>query len=96
MTIRKKYPADFKAKVVLEILREEKSISQISSEYGIHTSQLNRWKKQAIEGMPQLFADERKNLEIIKASHEKEKNDLYAKIGQLTTQLDWLKKKSGL
>lgn len=96
MTIRKKYPADFKAKVVLEILREEKSISQISSEYGIHTTQLNRWKKQAIEGMPQLFADERKNLESIKAGHEKEKNELYAKIGQLTTQLDWLKKKSGL
>ncbi len=96
MPIRKKYPSEFKAKVVLEILREEKSISQLSSEYGIHTTQLNRWKKQAIEGMPQLFADERKNLGTVNAGHEKEKDELYTKIGQLTTQLDWLKKKSGL
>jgi transposase-like protein len=53
--VRKRYPADFKAQVVLEILREEKSISQISSEYGVHPNQLNRWKNQVVNDLPRLF-----------------------------------------
>lgn len=96
MTVRKKYPADFKAKIVLEILKEEKSISQISSEHGIHTTQLNRWRNQALEGLPQIFTDERKNTEALKADYEKQMQDLYAEVGRLTTQLNWLKKKSGI
>jgi transposase-like protein len=96
MSVRKKYPADFKTKIVLEILKEEKSLSQISSEYGIHTTQLNRWKKQALEGLPQLFTDERKSLDAIRTGYEKQIQDLYAEVGRLTTQLNWLKKKSGL
>ena len=92
MTVRKKYPADFKAKIVLEILKEEKSISQISSEYGIHTTQLNRWRNQALEGLSQIFTDERKNTEALKAGYEKQMQDLYAEVGRLTTQLNWLKK----
>lgn len=96
MSVRKKYPADFKTKIVLEILKEEKSLSQISSEYGIHTTQLNRWKKQALEGLPQLFTDERKSLDAIRIGYEKQIQDLYAEVGRLTTQLNWLKKKSGL
>jgi len=96
MTVRKRYPADFKVKVVLEILKEEKSISQLSTEYGIHSTQLNRWKNQAFERMPQLFSDERKTLETIKADYEKQIQALYAEIGRLTTELAWLKKKSKL
>ncbi len=42
--MRKTYSAEFKAQVVLEILKEEKSISQLSSEYGVHPNQLNKWK----------------------------------------------------
>ncbi|CEP66895.1 Trp repressor/replication initiator [Moorella glycerini] len=49
MSVRKKYPTDFKAKVVLEILKEEESISQLSSEYGIHPSILNRWRNMVVE-----------------------------------------------
>jgi len=90
--MRKNYPADFKAKIVLEILREEKSLSQISSEYGIHTTQLNRWKKHALENLPQLFADESKGLDAMKNGYEKQLQDLYAEVGRLTTQLNWLKK----
>lgn len=96
MSVRKKYPTDFKAKVVLEILKEEKSVSELSSEYGIHPSILNRWRNMVIEKLPSFFTDEQKNLENIKAQYEKQIQDLYAEVGRLTTELTWLKKKSGL
>lgn len=91
--MRKKYTAQFKAKVVQEILREEQSISQISSEYGVHATQLRKWKRQALEGLPTLFTLEHKGKsnEIQKLEAEQER--LYAEIGRLTTQLNWLKKK---
>jgi len=93
MSTRKKYPTDFKAKVVLEILKEEKSVSQLSSEYGIHPSILNRWRNMVIEKLPSFFTDEQKNLENIKAQYEKQIQDLYAEVGRLSTELTWLKKK---
>jgi transposase-like protein len=60
MSVRKQYPAELKAKIVLEILKEEKSIAQIASEYGIHPSVLNRWRNTAVEKLPYLFTDEKK------------------------------------
>lgn len=91
--MRKKYIPQFKAKVVQEILREEKSISQISSEYSVHPTQLRKWKRQVLEGLPDLFTPESKGKsdEIKKLETEQER--LYAEIGRLTTQLNWLKKK---
>jgi len=91
--MRKKYTAQFKAKVVQEILREEKSISQLSSEYSVHPTQLRKWKRQVLEGLPDLFMPESKGEsdEIQKLETEQER--LYAEIGRLTTQLNWLKKK---
>ncbi|WXJ78266.1 hypothetical protein MTMBA_03330 [Moorella thermoacetica] len=96
MGTRKHYPAELKAKIVLEILKEEKSIAQIASEYGIHPSVLNRWRNTAVEKLPSLFTDETKNLENMKSEYEKKIQDLYAEVGRLTTELTWLKKKSGL
>jgi len=52
---RKRYSPEFKAQVVLEILKEEKSLTELSSEYGIHVNQLRKWKTQFLEQMPQLF-----------------------------------------
>ncbi len=91
--MRKKYTPQFKAKVVQEILREERSISQISSEYKVHATQLRKWKRQVLEGLPKLFTSEHqgKSKEIQKLETEQE--HLYAEIGRLTTQLNWLKKK---
>jgi len=91
--MRKKYTPQFKAKVVQEILREERSISQISSEYSVHPTQLRKWRRQALEGLPGLFQQEHtgKDDEIKKLEAEQER--LYAEIGRLTTQLNWLKKK---
>jgi len=81
---------------VLEMLKEERTVTQISSEYGIHTSQLYKWKNQALEGLPNLFEEDLKTEKALKAKHEKQLKDLYAEIGRLTTQLNWLKKKSGI
>lgn len=94
--MRKRYSTKKKAQIVLEILKEERSIAQIASEYGIHPSQLYKWKAQALEGLPNLFEDERKTEKALRAAHERELNELYAEIGRLITQLTWLKKKSGI
>ena len=94
--MRKRYSTKKKAQIVLEILKEERSIAQIASEYGIHPGQLYKWKAQALEGLPSLFEDARKTEKALRAAHEGELNELYAEIGRLTTQLTWLKKKSGI
>lgn len=93
MSTRKRFTAAFKAKVVLEVLREAKTLTELSSEYGVHVSQLVRWKNALIEGLPGMFSDPRKKIEEDKDKHIEE---LYREIGRLTTQLSWLKKKCGL
>ncbi len=65
MQMRKKYTTKKKAQIVLEILKEERSIPQIASEYGIHPNQLYKWKAQALEGLPNLFEDERKTEKVL-------------------------------
>ena len=93
-TLRKRYPIELKVRIVLEILKEEKAVTQLASEHKIHYSQLLKWKKQVLEGLPNLFGDP--HTEALKSTHEKEVMALYQEIGQLTTQLAWLKKKSGI
>lgn len=56
-SIRKHYSTDLKVKIVLDILKEERSVTQLSSDHKIHYSQLLKWKKQALEGLPGLFSD---------------------------------------
>ena len=94
--MKKHYTAQQKAKIALEILKEERSIAQIASEHGIHPNQLYKWKAQALEKLPDIFEDERKDEKAQKAEHERELKELYAEIGKLSTQLNWLKKKSGI
>ena len=94
--MRKRYTPTQKAQIVLEILKEEKTASQIASEKGIHTSQLYKWKNLALANMSTLFEDDQKTERAQKAVHEQEINQLYTEIGRLTTQLSWLKKKSGI
>lgn len=89
---RKSYSPSFKAKVVLEMLREEKSIAELSSEYGIHATQLHRWRREFLEKLPQVFARD-ESWAIEKAQYDAKVDELYREIGQLTTKLSWLKKK---
>ena len=93
---RRKFTPEEKAKIVLETLKEEKSVSQLASEHGIHANVLNRWKTEAVQNLSQLFVDDRKGIAKMKNEYEKTINELYAEIGKLTSQLSWLKKKSGL
>lgn len=94
--MKKQYSPKQKAQIVLEIFKEEKSIAQLAAEYGIHPNQLYRWRDQAQAGLASLFEKEEKAEKNEKVQHEQEKEELYAEIGRLSTQLAWLKKKSGL
>jgi transposase-like protein len=80
-----------KAKVVLELLKDEKPVTQIASEHGIHPTQLRDWKKQAVDGLPELFT-ELPAAARAAAVQERKQEELYAEIGRLTTQVAWLKK----
>ena len=94
-SMKKNYSSEYKAKAVIEILREAKPINEIASERGVHVNQLSRWKKTAIESLPQIFDNQRKRKNEEK-EHEEKIQELYAQIGELTTKVNWLKKKSGL
>ena len=91
----KRISASLKGQLVLEALREEKSVAQLASEHHIHPNQIHKWKKQALENFVQLFEEDRQGIQAREAEHERELNELYAEIGRLSAQLSWLKKKSG-
>jgi len=91
-TSRRKFTPEEKARLVLEILKEEKSVSQLASEHGIHANVLNRWKAEAVQNLSQLFVDDRKGITKMKQEYEQQISDLYAEVGKLTTQLSWIKK----
>jgi transposase-like protein len=90
--MRKRYSAQFKAEAVLELLKEEKSLAQVAAERGVHPSMLIRWRQVLIRDLPQLFERE----EVAgrqRNAYEKKIHELYAEIGRLTTELEWLGKK---
>lgn len=96
MRKRKSYTAEFKAKVVRETLREEKTLSEVGSFYGVHPNMVRKWRAQALEGLPGLFSrKQEQDITALRAEHAGEVHELYAAIGKLTTQLGWLKKKAG-
>jgi len=88
---RKRYPKEFKARVAMEALKEEKSIAQISSEYEVHSAMVVRWKKQLTENISGIFI--RKNERD--PSAEQQIDNLYKQIGRQQVEIDWLKKKLG-
>jgi transposase-like protein len=89
---RKRYGAALKAKVALEAIKGQRTVSEIASEYGVHPNLITKWKKQVIEESPGIFSDKKERVE--KQSQELE-SELCRQIGQLKVELDWLKKKSG-
>jgi len=94
--MRKRYSGTYKAGIAQELLKEEKTLGQVASETGIHPTQLKEWKKIALNGLPELFSRNGQALDKLVQAHAEEANELYAEIGRLTTQVNWLKKKSGL
>lgn len=91
MKKRRNHDSVFKAKVALDAVRGEKTIAQLSSEYGVHANQISQWKKKLLEELPELFSEKRRSREVDKEELEAE---LYQQIGRLKVELEWLKKKS--
>lgn len=91
MAKQKRYSVTFKTQVVLEMLKEEKTVTQLAAEYGIHPGQLHRWKRQALDNFPHLVTESQALPQQAQA-HEHHVTELYAEIGKLTTQVEWLKK----
>ena len=89
---KKTFSSEFKAKVAIEALKGHKTTNELASEFEVHPTQINAWKKQLLEGSKQLFNG--KNEKDL-ASMEQERERLYTQIGQLAVELDWLKKKTG-
>jgi transposase-like protein len=94
MTRRKKHSSTGKTRVVLETLKGELTINEIASKYDVHPNQIAKWKKTVIEGLPELLKDKRKK-DVRLKDIEKEKDAYLSKIGELTMDINWLKKKLG-
>jgi len=90
--MRTRYSAEQKAKLVLEVLRWERTVQQIASENNISPNLLTRWKIEAISNLPQIFENENSKLRKQANNHEAQVEELYTQIGRLTTELSWLKK----
>ena len=90
---RKKFDAAFKAKVTLEALREDMTVPDLAKRHGVHPNQIYSWKKQAVENMASLFARGASASGEGEEAREREASQLYAKIGQLTVERDFLAKR---
>jgi transposase-like protein len=87
---RKQHSAQFKAKVALEALKGQSTMNELASRYGVHPTQIGRWKHQWEEGVQEIFSNGKEK----RAKEEEElQARLYQEIGQLKVELDWLKSK---
>ena len=88
---RRTFSSEFKSRVVRAALREDKTLAQLASEFGVHANQITEWKKQAIDSLPDIFSkkhkqDQQDNQQLI--------DRLYMQIGELQVDVNWMKKKS--
>lgn len=88
---RKKYSPAEKAKIAVEAIKGELTLGQITSKYGVHATQVNTWKKQALAYLPDAFSDTSKQET---SSYETQLATLYEQIGRLKVENEFLKKKS--
>ena len=89
MTTRRRFTADFKARVALDALRGDKTIQEIATRHKVHPNQVSTWKRQAMDGLGAVFSN---GADKGRMDHDDEVHDLHAKIGQLTVERDFLAK----
>ena len=90
-TVRRRHSRDMKVKVASAAIGGTKSLSQLSSDHGVHVSQIKEWKTQALEAMRERFSSRRGR----KKRDEVDESRLYEEIGRLKVELDFLKGKLG-
>lgn len=93
MATRKRYDSRFKARVVLEALKNDRTIAEVASEHGVHANQITKWKRVVLDELPGIFSTKR---ERDQQDNEALQAELYRQIGQMKVELDWLKKKVGV
>jgi putative transposase len=96
MEKRNRYTPEFKTKVVLEVLREEQTVNEIASKYEVSPVMISRWKSEFMERASMVFEKKSSEADKIKKEYESKQEHLEKLVGQLTVEVDWLKKKSGL
>lgn len=89
MTTRRRFTAEFKARVALEALRGDKTVQEIAARHQVHPNQVSTWKRQAMDGLSAVFSS---GSDQVQQDRETELRDLHAKIGQLTVERDFLAK----
>jgi len=90
---RRKFNGSFKAKVALAAVKGDQTMAELASEFGGHPTQITKWKRQLLDGLPGIFSQgNREDFRQQQALTDR----LYQQISQLKVELDWLEKKSGL
>jgi transposase len=89
---RKRYSAEFKARVALDAIKGEQTLAELASKHGVHLTMIATWKRQAIEGMATIFGA---RSDAASTASEADLARLHAKIGQLVVERDFLAKASG-
>ena len=89
---RKRHSAETKRQVALEALKQQKTMNEITSEYGVHSSQISSWKKQALTAIEGIFSG---GGQPVLSDRQSEIDELHRQLGLLTAERDWLKKSSG-
>lgn len=90
---RKRYSSDYKAKIVIEAIREQRTLNELAKEYGPHPVQISKWKKQVLDALPGIFSERNARNEVDQQALQAR---LYQQIGQLQVEVDWLKKGLGI
>ena len=90
---RKRHSVEFKTKVAVEAIRQQKTTHELTAEYGVHATQITAWKKQALAAIPAAFSGKQGKAQ---ESQQAEIDELHRQIGQLIAERAWLKKKSSV
>jgi putative transposase len=96
MEKRNRYTPEFKTKVVLEVLQEEQTVNEIAAKYELNPVMISRWKAEFLERASMVFERGTSEADKLRKEYERKQEHLEKLVGQLTVEIDWLKKKSGL